>query len=152
MIKNTEGGGMKIIYLSVCLICFNTLLFSQNETLTDSLVKQFTKAWNAEDTTKMISLLDENAFFKSPFQLHYGRDTMARTVLTTNPPAFKVKQQTELYSFVNNDLAWSIGNMVSDVYNEEGKLEKEPWHNDYIYVFTKKKNDEWKLLMMIFHE
>ena len=144
---------MKIIYILICIMFFSTHLFSQNKgTLTDSLAKQFQKAWNAEDTSRMISMLDENAFFKSPFQLRYGRDVMARTVLITNPPAFKVRQQTELYSFVKDDLAWSIGNMVSDVYDEEGKLEKKPWHNDYVYVFTKEKNNEWKLLMMIFHE
>lgn len=144
---------MKIIYIVVCIMFFNTHLFSQNKgTITDSLVKQFQKAWNSEDTSRMISLLDENAFFKSPFQLRYGRDTMARTVLITNPPAFKVKQQSELYSYVKGDLAWSIGNMVSDVYDEEGNPEKEPWKNDYIYVFTRNKNNEWKLLMMIFHE
>jgi hypothetical protein len=144
---------MKKFYLFVILICFSTFSYSQNETTpTDSLVKQFIKAWNAEDIPQMISLLDPDAFFKSPFQLRYGRDTMAATVLITNPPAFKVTKQTETHSHIDENIAWSIGNMVSDVYDENGNLEDEPWHNDYVFVFTKKDNEDWKLQMMIFHE
>ena len=143
---------MKRIYLLTILIFCGTITFSQQElTLTDSLVKRFHKAWNEEDIPEMISLLDADAFFKSPFQLRYGRDTMVETVLITNPPVFKVIKQVETHSDIKGNMAWSIGNMVSDVY-DGGVLEEDPWHNDYVYVFIKDKNEDWKLLMMIFHE
>jgi hypothetical protein len=100
----------------------------------------------------MISMLDKNAFFKSPFQLRYGRDSMANTVLITNPPVFKVVRQTEIHSYVKENFAWSMGNMVCNVYDENGDLEKDSWYNDYIYVFFRNNNKDWKLLMMIYHE
>ena len=151
--NSIKGEDMKIILPLVCIICFTPYLYSQNNsTVTDSLVKKFHSAWNSEDLPGMISLLDKNAFFKSPFQLRYGRDSLAKTVLITNPPVFKVVRQTEIHSYVREDLAWSIGNMVCDVYDENGNLEKDPWYNDYIYVFCRNNNKDWKLLMMIFHE
>ena len=143
---------MKRIYLLTILILCGTITFSQQELiLTDSLVKRFHKAWNEEDIPKMISLLDADAFFKSPFQLRYGRDTMVETVLTTNPAVFKVAKQVETHSHIEGNMAWSIGSMVCDVY-DDGVLEDEPWYNDYLYVFTKERDEDWKLLMMIFHE
>ena len=100
----------------------------------------------------MISLKDADAFFKSPFKLRYGRDDKVETVLNTNPPVFKVIKQVSTHSYIKGNMTWSIGNMVSDVYHEDGILENEPWYNDYVCVFTKDENENWKLLMMLFHE
>jgi hypothetical protein len=132
----------------------NCDLFSQESgvTFTELLVDRFHEAWNEEDIPKMISLLDPDAFFKSPFQLRYSRDTMKATVLITNPPVFKVVEQTELYSYVKGDMAWSIGEIVSDVYDENGNKEEEQWPADYLYLFVKDEESNWKLKMMIFHE
>jgi ketosteroid isomerase-like protein len=118
---------------------------------TDSLVRQFHEAWNGEDMELMYDLLDDNAFFKSPFQLRYTRDSMKATVLKTNPPVFKVIEQIESESKCKGNLAWSIGKMVCDVYDENGKKEKDQWHNDYVYMFVK-RDDHWKLQMLFFHE
>lgn len=130
---------------------FNLLSAQEKTVSTDSLVKQFTKAWNEEDMDRMHFLLDSTAFFKSPFQLRYSRDTMEATVLKTNPPVFKVVQQTETHSLVDGNHAWSIGKMVSDVYDSEGNKEDEQWFNDYVYMFIN-RGGVWKLQMLLFHE
>jgi len=142
----------KETFFILCTLVTTTLIRAQDEHVsTDSLVRQFHAAWNGEDIELMYSLLDENAFFKSPFQLRYGRDTMKATVLITNPPVFKVVKQIETESKIKGDLAWSIGKMVSDVYDEHGKKEKDQWHNDYVYLFVKRE-EQWKLQMLFFHE
>ncbi len=126
-------------------------LRAQAPVSTDSLVHQFHDAWNAEDIGRMVSLLDPDAFFKSPFQLRYSRDTMEATVLITNPPIFKVVESTETYSNVHGNVAWSIGKMVCDWYNENGTKKEEQWYNDYVYMFVERQG-EWKLQMLFFHE
>ncbi len=107
----------------------------------------------AEDIGRMVSLLDPDAFFKSPFQLRYSRDTMEATVLITNPPIFKVTEITETHSEVKGNVAWSIGSMISDWIrvDENGNRQVKKWHNDYVYLFVKRKG-EWKLQMLFFHE
>jgi ketosteroid isomerase-like protein len=143
---------VKTIAFPVLLLFFSVNLKAQSQTtLTDSLVKSFNKAWNNEDIPKMISLLDSSAFFKSPYQLRYSRDTMAATVLITNPPVYKVAKQTELYSHVENNIAWSIGKVTADIYDKNGKTNESPLNIDYLFVFVR-KNSDWKLQMMIFHE
>jgi len=132
------------ILLSICS-------FAQG-TLTDSLTKKFNFAWNAEDIPAMFSMLQPTAFFKSPYQLRYGRDTMAATVLTTNPPAFKFIETIELYSHAENYLAWSIGEFTCEIYDDEGNKTDALLYGTYTYVFTRKEDEDWKLQMMIAHE
>ncbi len=103
---------MFAIFLSIQLVCFA----QQETTLTDSLARQFDKAWNENNLTKMISLVQSDAFFKSPYQLQYSRDTMAATVLTLNPPIFRNIKRNELYSNVKKNIAWSIGRLRTNIY------------------------------------
>jgi hypothetical protein len=127
--------------------------YSQStQTLTHKLVANFHKAWNEENIELMKTLLDEDAFFKSPFQLQYSRATMLETVLLKNPKVFKVVQITETHSKIKDNVAWSIGTMVSDFYDENGNKQQEQWHNDYVYLFVKNESSEWKLQMLLFHE
>jgi ketosteroid isomerase-like protein len=136
-------------FVILSVTCFSLDILAQ--TPTESLVRKFHDAWNEEDIAGMIAMLHEDAFFKSPFQLRYGREEMAKTVLITNPPIFKVTEIQEMHSRVDGNMAWSIGKMKSDVYNEWGLKEQDPWHNDYVYLFVL-KDGEWKLQMMVFHE
>jgi len=131
------------------LIC--SFSFGQNS-LTDLLTQKFTQAWNSENINEMVSQLQPDAFFKSPYQLRYGRDKMAATVLKTNPPAYKVSSRKELHSKVEDDIAWSIGEFTADVYDNYGNKTSEQIKGTYTYVFTKKNKGDWKLQMMIFHE
>jgi hypothetical protein len=148
---------MKKLCTLIMVLLYGSLFYcshlsAQKSTVsTDSLVDQFIEAWNSENIEQMAALLDPNAFFKSPFQLRYTRDTMVATVLVTNPPVFKVVKQTETHSFVEENMAWSIGHMVSDVYDQDGNKEEEQWPNDYVFLFIKKE-EQWKLIMLIFHE
>lgn len=141
----------KIISLSIILfVFFSSYSFGQNS-LTDLLVKKFFQAWNAENINVMISQLQPDAFFKSPYQLRYGRDKMAATVLKTNPPSHKVVSTKELHSKVEDDIAWSIGEFTADVYNDYGNKTREQIKGTYTYVFTKKNKSDWKIQMMIYH-
>jgi ketosteroid isomerase-like protein len=143
-----------LFVLSIAIFHLTTgALRAQAPVSTDSLVHQFHDAWNAEDIGRMVSLLDPDAFFKSPFQLRYSRDTMEATVLITNPPIFKVTEITETHSEVKGNVAWSIGSMISDWIrvDENGNRQVKKWHNDYVYLFVKRKG-EWKLQMLFFHE
>jgi len=136
------------ILLSVLICSFS---FGQNS-LTDLLTQKFTQAWNSENINEMVSQLQPDAFFKSPYQLRYGRDKMAATVLKTNPPAYKVSSTKEMHSKVEDDIAWSIGDFTADVYDDYGNKTSEQIKGTYTYVFTKKNKGDWKLQMMIFHE
>ncbi len=128
----------KIISLTILLfIFFSSFSFGQNS-LTDLLVKKFFQAWNAENINEMISQLQPDAFFKSPYQLRYGRDKMAATVLKTNPPAYKVANTKELHSKVEDDIAWSIGEFTADVYDDYGNKTSEQI-NGYLYIRFHKK-------------
>jgi ketosteroid isomerase-like protein len=120
--------------------------------LTDMLTKQFHQAWNKENINEMVSLLQPNAFFQSPYQLRYGRDKMAATVLKTNPPVYKVVSTKELHSYVEDHLAWSIGEFTSDIYDDYGNKTSEQLKGTYTYVFTKKNNQDWKIQMLVYHE
>ena len=133
------------------LVLFGSISFGQSS-LTDLLTKQFHQAWNAENINEMISLLQHDAFFKSTQQLRYGRNKMAATVLKTNPPKYKVVSTKELHSKVEEDIAWSIGEFTSDIYDEYGNKTKEQLKGTYTYVFTKKNKGDWKVQMLIYHE
>jgi ketosteroid isomerase-like protein len=136
------------ILLSLLICSFS---FGQSS-LTDMLTKQFHQAWNEENINKMVSLLQPDAFFKSPYQLQYGRDKMAATVLKTNPPAYKVVNTKELHSKVEDDIAWSIGEFTADVYDDSGNKTSKQLKGTYTYVFTKKNKGDWKIQMLIYHE
>ena len=142
----------KILYLAIfSCVLISSYSLGQNS-LTDLLVKKFFQAWNAENINEMISQLQPDAFFKSPYQLRYGRDKMEATVLKTNPPAHKVANTKELHSKVEDDIAWSIGEFTADVYDDYGDKTSEQIKGTYTYVFTKKNNGNWKIQMMIYHE
>ena len=144
-------------YLNICLLIFffglGASAYSQtNHSMTYKLVTDFHNAWNDEDLKRMEELLDKDAFFKSPFQLRYSRDTMMTTVLLRNPKVYKVTEIIETRSMIKDHLAWSIGSMVSDIYDEKGRNTGKKWHNDYVYLFVLDKNGEWKLQMLLYHE
>ena len=133
------------------LVFFYSCSFGQNS-LTELLAKQFNQAWNKENLNEMISLLQHDAFFKSPYQLQYGRDKMERTILKKNPPVYKFVNTKELHSKVEDDIAWSIAEFTCDVYDEYGNKTGDKLEGSYTYVFTRKNNGDWKIQMMIFHE
>jgi ketosteroid isomerase-like protein len=142
----------KIISIAIFLF---VLIFSYSygqNSLTDLLTKQFHQAWNKENVNEMISLLQPDAFFKSPYQLQYRREKMAATVLKNNPPAYKVINTNELHSKVNEDIAWSIGEFTYDIYDDYGNKTGEQLKSSYTYVFTRKNKGDWKLQMLIYHE
>lgn len=128
-----------------------SLLFGQSS-LTDLLTKQFHQAWNAENINEMKLLIQPDAFFKSPYQLQYGREKMAATVLKKNPPVYKIIISKELHSKVNEDIAWSIGELTSDIYDSYGNKTSEKLEATYTYVFTRKNKGDWKIQMLIYHE
>lgn len=144
---------LTLVILAFSLPQFSGPASAQVTVSTDSLVRAFHDAWNAGDMERMISFLDADAFFKSPFQLRYTRDTMEATVLLTNPPIFKVTEIKETHSEVKGNFAWSIGRMISDWirYDEDGNKQIRKWQNDYVYTFVK-RDGQWKLQMLFFHE
>ena len=131
------------------IIC--SLSFGQNS-LTDLLTRQFQQAWNTRNINEMVSLLQANAFFKSPYQLQYGREKMAATVLKSIPPVYKFVSTKELHSYVEDQLAWSIGEFTCDIYDDNGNKTNEQLKGTYTYVFTKRNKGDWKVQMMIYHE
>jgi len=142
----------KIFCLAIFLfVLISSYSFGQNS-LTEILAEQFIQAWNKENVNKMISLLQHDAFFKSPYQLQYGREKMARTVLKKNPPLYKFINTKELHSKVDDDIAWSIAEFTCDVYDEYGNKTGEKLEGSYTYVFTRKNKGDWKIQMMIFHD
>ncbi len=120
--------------------------------LTDSLMHAFQQAWNADDLPGMLAQIHSNAFFRSPFQLRYGRDAMAKTVLTSNPKVFRNSMNTETHSFASDQIAWSIGTTRSDVFDAAGERTNDHLDADYVYVFTPDAAGDGKIQMMIYHE
>ncbi|HEY5367476.1 MAG TPA: hypothetical protein VIJ75_00670 [Hanamia sp.] len=144
---------MKKISFLIFLFIASTAVNAQlKTTLTDSLVQKFGEAWNENNLNKMISLIQPDAFFKSPYQMNYSRDTMAATVLITNPRIIRNTKTIELYSKVDDNIAWSIGKLSGSIFDEKGNDTGKMLSADYIYVFTKKKNEGWKIQMIIVHE
>lgn len=144
---------MKKIFPPIIFFCVFICSFSFGQSsLTDLLTKQFHQAWNKENINEMVSQLQHDAFFKSTNQLRYGRDKMAATILKTNPPKYKVVSTKELHSKVEDDIAWSIGEFISDIYDEYGNKTKEQLKGTYTYVFTKKNKGDWKVQMLIYHD
>ena len=119
---------------------------------TDSLVVDFYQAWNDEDLPGMLSRLQPTAFFRSPYQLRYGSDTMQATVLVTNPPRFKNTMTTEWHSYASEALAWSIGELTSEVHDESGVGTGEALESEYLHVFTPSEDGAWKVQMLVYHE
>ena len=143
---------IKIFHLVIfSFVLVSSYSFGQNS-LTELLAKQFNQAWNKENVNEMISLLQHDAFFKSPYQLQYGREKMVRTILKKNPPVYKFIDTKELHSKVNDDIAWSIAEFTCDVYDEYGNKTGEKLEGSYTYVFTRKNKGDWKIQMMIFHD
>ena len=142
----------KILYLAIfSFVLISYYSFGQNS-LTEILAEQFNQAWNKENVNEMMALLQHDAFFKSPYQLQYGRDKMERTILKKNPPVYKFVNTKELHSKVDDDIAWSIAEFTYDVYDEYGNKTGDKLEGSYTYVFTRKNNGDWKIQMMIFHE
>lgn len=124
----------------------------QKATLTDSLVHEFNALWDRDDVKGMLDKLQDDAFFKSQHQLRYSRDTMAKTVLLTNPPAFRNLRTQELFNHVEERVAWSIGTLTGDVFDRAGQKTGKELVSDYVYVFTKRADDTWKVQMLIYHD
>lgn len=146
---------MKVLRLSLFIVLLALTTRCNREpapTSTYGLVEEFCKAWNAENLKGMESLLDPDAFFKSPYQLRYTRDTMLATVLSINPRIFKVIRINETHTEMRDNLAWSIGDMLSNVYDDEGKRQEDQFYSEYIFTFVRNRDDKWLLQMMIFHE
>lgn len=144
---------MKKRVLFILLLISSVSINAQDKTtLTDSLVNNFSNAWNENNLAKMISLIQPDAFFESPYQLRYSRDTMAATILITNPPVFRNSKTIESFSKVKDNIAWSIGKLSANIFDEKGKDTGKMLSANYTYVFTKRKNENWKLQMIIFHE
>lgn len=108
----------KYFFLLIFLLSFNS--HAQKLTLTDSLTQVFNKLWDTDDVEGMYNMLRPDAFFKSPFQLMYGMDTMKETVLKWNPLKFKNTRSTETYSHVEKDLCYSLGTMIFSVFDVNG--------------------------------
>ena len=142
----------KLFYLNILAVIIFYSHSSGQNSLTNLLAQQFNQAWNKENVNEMISLLQPDAFFKSPYQLQYGREKMAATVLKKNPPVYKFITTKEIHSKVENDIAWSITEFTCDVFDEYGNKTSEKLEGTYAYVFTKKNKGDWKLQMMIFHD
>lgn len=140
-----------ISYLILFFVTISGFSFGQNS-LTDLLSKQFNQAWNAENINEMKSLLQPDAFFKSPYQLQYGREKMETTVLKKNPQVYKIVHTKELHSKVDDYIAWSIAEFTADIYDDYGNKTNEQLTGTYTYVFTKKNKGDWKLQMMIYHD
>ena len=144
--------------LKTFLICIALSLFAgvasadQPSTPTKLLVDKFNDAWNRNSLTDMESLLAATAFFKSPFQLRYGRDEMIATVLTRNPVFYREIETEEKHSLVKGTMAWSIGDMTWRVYDDTGNPTEETMHAEYTYIFSKDEAGSWALEAMIFHE
>jgi hypothetical protein len=77
---------------------------------------------------------------------------MAKTVLVTNPPAFRNLRTQELFNHVEDRIAWSIGRLTGDTFDSTGKKTGKELVSDYVYVFTKRADNEWKVQMLIFHD
>lgn len=143
---------MRKFSISIFLLLMScSFSFGQNS-LTDLLTKQFHQAWNSENVNEMVSFLQPDAFFESPYQLQYGREKIASTVLKTNPLIYKNVNTKELHSKVNEDIAWSIGEFTSDIYDDHGNKTGEQLKGTYTYVFTRKNKGDWKVQMLIYHE
>lgn len=130
---------------------YRNSLQSSPQTTTDSLVVDLHSAWNAADVEALVRRLDPDAFFFSPYQLRYGRDEMANTVLQRNPLIFRNVTNNESHSYVGDHLAWSIGSLRSERYVDGERLGAEDGA-DYLYVFTRNQEKQWKTQMMIYRE
>ncbi len=178
------GGGMlaamrltSLVTALIALLPPGPLRAQDARTLTDSLVHAFGAVWNANDLDGMVGMLREDAFFESPYQLRYGRDTMAATVLRTNPPVFRDCASREDRSRVVGDVAWSLGELYCSRYYPSGAIHVKVIREDgdgflgeeydeagrstgrrrydaihYTYVFRRGERGEWKVQMLIYHE
>lgn len=122
--------------------------------VTDSLVAKFHSAWNNNDLLGMLDQIQPDAFFKSPYQLRYGREEMAKTVLVRNPPVIKDCYTEEWHSKIEENMAWSIGRLYCNTYNAKGEIVAtgEDKSTEYTYVFTKDAQGDWKLQILFYHE
>jgi hypothetical protein len=77
---------------------------------------------------------------------------MKATVLITNPPRFKNCRSIERFSHIEKTMCYSVGSLTFSVYNEDGSYSGKEQHADYIMLFTRKENEQWKVQMMIYHE
>ena len=142
---------MRYMVVCICLL-FYQISFAQKTSLTDSLTKVFNKLWDKNDTAAIYRMLQPDAFFKSPFQLRYGRDTMRATVLRTNPTRFKDCRSTERFSHVEENMCYSVGTLTFSEYTKDGNYSGKDTKADYIMVFTRNGDQPWKVQMVIYHE
>lgn len=143
---------MKRLLFSLAFVFVTTSCPAQSVTLTDSLTKQYFKAWNNDDASAIISMLQPNAFFESPYQLRYGRDSIAATVLKSEIHMFYNIKTVENYSYVGNDIAWSLGKATSIMKKDKNNKFAKTSTESYTFVYTRKNSENWKLQMIIWHE
>ena len=139
--------------LLVLPACFClTLAAADKPTLTEQLVGAFTAAWESREVDAVYNLLAPDCVFRSPFQTHCGRDDIRETVLRWNlAHIHDTRNCVEEQSKVAGDFAYSVGRMDYSQYDDDGNVVHELKAN-YIYVFTREPDREWKVQMMIFHE
>ena len=136
----------------LCLCWSAAAVAGEQSVNTATLVERFHAAWDAQDLAGMESLLAETAFFRSPFQLRYGRDEMLATVLARNPFYYRDLETAEQHSLVKGNLAWSLGKLTWRVYDDEGNPTDETMLADYTYIFSRNEAGTWLLEALIYHE
>jgi ketosteroid isomerase-like protein len=146
---------VKKLFLCILVTLASINMLAQDSLVcTHKLVSEFHAAWNKNDLETMVNLLQPDAFFKSPHQLRYGRDEMASTVLLANPPFIKDCWTEEWYSYMENDIAWSIGRLYCNTYNDSGEIVMKGTEKstEYTYVFSRDQGGNWKIQMLLYHE
>ena len=140
-------------WLALICLCWSAAVASGEDAVnTAVLVERFHAAWDTQDLEGMGALLAESAFFRSPFQLRYGREEMLATVLARNPFYYRDLKTTEHHSLVKGNMAWSLGKLTWRVYDDEGDPTEETMEADYTYLFSRNEAGTWLLEALIYHE
>ncbi len=144
---------MKIYMIPVTIVLLVVSGFAQEtNSVTDSLMDQWDNAWNNEDVPALVSMMQPDAYFASPYQRWFSRDSIRATILSKNLYWFRNSKSIEQFSRVKDDIAWSVGKTTAEYYPDDNSSKAKSWHANYTFVFTKNRNDQWKLQMMIYHE
>ncbi len=142
---------MKLIFTILIAVFVSNFTYSQNQvSVTKSLMKNFDEAWNNKNVNALDSLLQPDAFFESPYQIRDGREAIDTTIFRFNIHIFRNGKSTENYSHIDNNIAWSVGNVTADYLNKKNEIV--PWNARYTFIFSKGNDNSWKIQMMIYHE
>ncbi|MBK7172304.1 MAG: nuclear transport factor 2 family protein [Bacteroidales bacterium] len=112
----------------------------------DSLMMEFLAGWNNHDSAAIMNTIADNAIVMNDSLIHSGTSAIAQNWVSGGVKVLSNIKTNSLIKETNESIAYNGGTYSLDLTPPGGPVLKE--RGNYSLVWSKQKNDEWKLTLI----